>query len=201
MLKGFDTASCCTKVAKALVDDGMQFAIRYYTRFPDWRTLRTEERRALHDVGLAILPVYEHSDKLEHFTPANAVLDHAAATKTAANLGQPERTTIIYAVDTDVIPSTLDNVRRYVDTLATMMPMTGWDLGIYGDPDVLDIVLADHPDTLRWLPNAVGWRAQHQRNYDGWDILQKAQRKHPCGLLIDDDEAYPEVLDYSWRPH
>jgi hypothetical protein len=186
LIRGFDSGAPATRYAHALAADGMKFAGRYLTRGDDWRTLHLPEVEALHAKKISIVCIFQHkNDSPGYFTRENASIDADRAITRAKALKLPAQCGIYFAVDTDVTAQNEAGVLEYAHVVWTKMQRTDWLQGWYGDDRVIKRVLEDMDQGhLAFLANAKGWR--DPAIPDDFDILQFPQRKHPCGLDIDD---------------
>lgn len=188
VIRGFDTATNTIKYARALAADGMRFAGRYLTRGDDWRTLHLPEVERLHECGIAVVCIFQHrNNEPAYFTQENAKIDADRAITRATALKLPAQCGIYFACDTDITPQNEGPFLEYAHVVWQKMQKTDWLQGWYGDDRVIKRVLEDMDQGhLAYLANARGWR--EGAIPDDYDILQKHERKHPCGISIDDCE-------------
>ena len=179
---------------------GYDFAARYYRRAPltggRGNAVSKEEVAALHENGLAFLPVYQNTSNFPgYFNLENATHDAAAAVVKARDMGQPA-STIFFAVDCDI--ADMNPVIMYFDLLAHDFALTPWNLGVYGPGAVCAALKDEGLVDFTWLSNAKGWRG-----YKDWlphaDVVQTTLPfTLPFGLEVDGNECRnPRCL---WRP-
>lgn len=193
VIKGFDCGGNTMPYARALAADGMRFAGRYLTRGDDGRTLHLPEVERLHEAGIAVILIFQHrNNNPGYFTEQNARIDVDRALIRAAALKVPAHVGINFAVDTDATAANEHGILDYARIVWAEMQKTKWLQGWYGDDRVIQRLLEElDAGHIAYFANAKGWR--EAAIPDSWDILQKPERRHFSGLMIDDCEI--EFID------
>jgi hypothetical protein len=138
MTKGFDCAApLSASVAAAFKADGYEFVVRYIdTNQSSWKRLSSEEAQIITDAGLEIISVFERMGDRASINGLRGAADGLVALQAAQDLGQPEGSTIYYAVDYDAQPSDMDSIENYIRAAATATPQ--YPTGIYGSYAVIE---------------------------------------------------------------
>ena len=203
-MRGVDSFSTIRPAwAPQLKAIGYDFAARYYRRAPltggKGNAVSKEEVAALHENGLAFLPVYQNtSNEVSYFTQVNAMADALAAVLKAEQMGQPEGTDIFFAVDCDPAPFDIDQIKYYFEILNSLPTLRRWEVSAYGSGAVCAALKDEGLAKHTWLSNAKGWRG-----YQEWlpkaDVVQTTLPfTLPFGLEVDGNECRnPRCL---WRP-
>ena len=96
---------------QCLADNGVATVIRYYASSERAKTLSLDEARVLSAAGFSILPVYQDNHRLpEDFGGTNGEESSENALEFANRVGQPEGTTILFAVDVDFSAAQIERV-------------------------------------------------------------------------------------------
>lgn len=185
LVQGFDTATKLTaKTAKALKDEGFEYAIRYLPT-TEWKSLTKSEVKAILDAGLKLVSVYQWSANYPgYFTYERGKQDGAHASKVAKELGQPEGTPIYFAVDYDAQPKNIQGVLDYFRGVKETIK--GYKVGVYGSFYVMNEVKAKEPVDYYWQTYAWSYRKIadhiHMRQYQNGVKI--------AGVVIDRNEFY-----------
>jgi hypothetical protein len=177
MLKtGFDCfapVSAATLVrAKA---HGYSFVARYYGSPGSSKLLLPAEARRITDAGLRIFSVFERTSGRPLEGAAAGQADATLAMVQARAAGQPEGSTICFAVDQDIdMSANGDALYAYFDAARSALGGR-YRVGGYGGGDVLGYLLNENLISVAWLAGAMGWRGS--RAFDAsrkWHLKQGA---------------------------
>lgn len=210
---GIDTATITTKYAPQLAAYSfdadpakrVRFAIRYYRPGPvtNPHGVQPDEAAALWNNGLWLGAVFQGghaSQQPGYFSADQGRRDAEAALRKADQLQQPDQTTVFFAVDTDILPATIESVVGYFSAarakLASQRPAL-W-VGCYGDDLVCRRLHADGLVDVTWLANARGWR--DDKSFPGWHVRQGRETTLPFGLVVDPNEARDLRACGFWGP-
>ncbi len=138
MAKGFDCATPLTdSTAAAFKQDGYEFVARYLVP-SSWKALTTKEVASICNVGLQIVSVFETTADRALGGRTAGLNDGATALALAAQMGQPEGSTIYFAVDFDATPAQMSTVIAYIKGASDATP--GYNTGVYGSYAVVEAV-------------------------------------------------------------
>jgi len=205
MAQGFDCATPLTAAtAAAFKRDGYAFVCRYLVPSTSWKALKKSEADLISAAGLQIVSVFE--------TTANRALggrnagraDGRTAVQIAKQVGQPEGSTIYFAVDFDALPSQMTTIIDYIRGANEATP--AYDTGVYGSYAVVQAVRSAGACPKFWQTYA--WsRGQvasgiHLYQYDNGP---SGQGNLINGIMVDLDESYGEegwwnTLAYMIKP-
>ena len=185
LVQGFDTATKLTeKTAKALKDEGFEYAIRYLPT-TEWKSLTKSEVKAILDAGLKLVSVYQWSANYPgYFTYERGKQDGAHASKVAKELGQPEGTAIYFAVDYDAQPKNIQGVLDYFRGVKETIK--GYKVGVYGSFYVMNEVKAKEPVDYYWQTYAWSYR----KIADHIHMRQYHNGVKVAGVILDRNEFY-----------
>lgn len=207
MPRALDTAAPVTNFVKQIADyrdaqgRALEGVIRYYRPDLDTRwAISPNELRAIFSENLWFMPVFQGGKSTE--TPAYYRADQGgrdadAAIRKADQLAQPAETSIAFAVDTDIINKTIDDVCRYFEPIGPKLHARGLWVCAYGDDLVCRVLQERGLIDVAWLANAKGWR--DDRAFEGWAIQQEAETGLPFGLRIDPNEVKDFKAAGFWR--
>jgi len=137
-MKGIDCANPLTAAqAKALSAAGMGFAARYLV--PEslaWKRLTRAEAEAITAAGMQIISVFETAANRAAGGASSGNADGLAALKEAKFIGQPQGSTIYFAVDYDAQPADYGAIEQYLR--AASAQITGYETGVYGSFAVVE---------------------------------------------------------------
>ena len=129
----------------------------------------------------------------KYFTEKHAKLDALSALLSAKRLGQPDGTTIYFAVDFDVTTSQLDRIRSYFNIVKSKIG-DRYKIGVYGNGLVCSEIKPLYA-SYSWLAQSTGNKGtasyQHYENYDdptNYNIKQAEEYSYN-GIEFDDDIA------------
>ncbi|OXM87855.1 DUF1906 domain-containing protein [Paenibacillus rigui] len=138
MAKGFDCATPLTAAAaKAFYADGYEFVARYLVP-SGWKMLSKAEAELISKAGLQIVSVYETTADRALGGRAAGLSDGITAMQTARSIGQPEGSTIYFAVDFDATAAQMPAVIDYIRAASEITP--GYNTGVYGSYSVVEAV-------------------------------------------------------------
>lgn len=209
MIRGFD---CFSPVAEAAARRaaaaGFQFACRYYGAPGSPKLLLPREAAALRSAGLAILPVFERAAGRALDGSQAGREDAATALHQAADIEQPEGTTIAFAVDLDVDVS--KGVIRgllhgyFAEVRAALAGR--YRVGAYGSGAVLSLLLDEGLISVAWLAGAMGWRGSREfERSTRWHMRQFPEIRagapgNELGFDYDEDSAISLEQIGAWAP-
>lgn len=188
MTKGFDSAVTTAGIIDKIVAAGVGFVGRYHSRNPR-KNLTLAEAGLLSKAGISIVSVWEAmGDQRSNFNAAQGGKDAIAALTCAANVQQPENSTIYFAVDFDASLADLANrIIPYFEAVAPVLAAT-YRVGVYGSGRVCEELETKGYVHHTWLGGAMGWA--NSRAYDGWNIKQGLPGDpYHLGFQVDPDEA------------
>lgn len=195
METGFDTAQPMTAHAQALRRQGVDFVMRYYSH-NSAKNLGAEEARTLTAAGLRLGAVWESAGThAGYFGRAQGRSDGSAALALARAVGQPEGSSIYFAVDYDPSQADLDGpVADYFSALASILG-SGYRIGVYGSGLCCGFLLDRKQADCSWLSQSTGFAgtkafAQAQR-YDLIQALPKSIALDGCSIQVDPVSTNP----------
>ncbi|MDB5054802.1 MAG: hypothetical protein JWM44_2852 [Bacilli bacterium] len=138
MTKGFNCATPLTNsIATAFKADGYDFVVRYIDpNQSSWKRLSNAESAIISAAGLQIISVFERMGSRANINGFRGASDGLVALQAAQDLGQPEGSTIYFAVDYDAQPSDMDSIEAYIRAAAIATPQ--YSTGIYGSYAVIE---------------------------------------------------------------
>lgn len=151
--KGFDCATPLTEAtAAAFKADGMEFVCRYLVP-SGWKALTKAEVDLICAAGLQIVSVFETAADRALGGYAAGLADGATAVKVADQIGQPEGTTIYFAVDFDAASAwEFAQVVDYIRGASLATP--NYRSGVYGSYDVMGVVQSAGAGSMYWQTRA-----------------------------------------------
>jgi len=121
---------------KFLKGENVHTIIRYYASSERPKTINLDEARAITAAGFAILPIYQDNNrKKKDFSEKKGEKAAENALKFADRLKQPDRSTILFAVDSDLSKTVINNnVSDYFKGIKKKMLDEGrsFRIGVYG---------------------------------------------------------------------
>ena len=190
MAHGIDVASDVTDSLDCIVAKGITFVMRYYSQNSD-KALSAKEVEAIKLAGLYIGTVYEDGPtQTSYFTSIRGTQDAKRAEEQAQNVGQPDGTTIYFAVDFDVVPMNLWAIINYFQAVKEQLAISGkYNAGCYGSGFVCQHLLQVGLATRTWLALSKGWLGYAAFKSSGdWNILQLDEiPQNYCDLDVDTD--------------
>lgn len=181
-----------TGVLAQLSGAGYSFVARYYSHNA-WKTVKALEAQAIGNAGIDLVAVWQDAnDSPGYFTRERGERDGTAAFAYARQIGQPEGSTIYFAVDYDA--SDADVKGRLVDYFAGVRASfvaagngnATYDIGVYGSGAVCAGLLAQKLASRSWLALASGWRGYG--TFKDWNLKQSDETSI-FGLTADPDRA------------
>lgn len=136
--KGIDCAVPLTaEKAKAMAAAGMKFVCRYLVPSSmAWKRLTRAEAELITNAGMKVVSVFQRGNKDAAGGAANGTIDGKAAYQEAIAIGQPEGTSIYFAVDFDAQPKDYAAIEGYLKAAARELP--GYHVGVYGSYAVVE---------------------------------------------------------------
>jgi hypothetical protein len=194
MRKGFDCAtSLSTAQARAFAADGYEFVCRYLVP-SGWKRLTKEEANAISGSGLQIISVFEISGNRASMSAEQGNTDGLSALQVARDIGQPEGSTIYFAIDFDAQASDMDAIEAYIRAAAIATP--GYPTGVYGSFAVVEEMLKRNACSHFWQTYA--WSNGQITN--GIMIYQNQNDITIHGIGVDVDEAYGNEGGWTTMP-
>jgi len=187
-MKGLSTNRRCSGSADCLKANGIEFVIRYYsetTQQPQ-KHLLPGEAAAVDRAGILLAVVYQdRQDQVEDFTNNAGLRDGKFAFQYARETGQPEGTTIFFAVDYDAEPAHLATIKEYfqgvTDGLAAASGKpNAYQVGVYGSGLVCKTLKSANLVVHTWLSESTGHR--ESATYKGWTVKQFITNEALCQL-------------------
>lgn len=184
MAEGFDCSTPLTAAtAAAFKSDGFEFVCRYLVP-SGWKALTGEEADLISESGLYIVSVFETTADRALGGRAAGLNDGAVATRTAAQVGQPEGSAIYFAVDFDARPSQMQTVLEYIRAAGETSP--GFFTGVYGSYAVIEAAKAEGVCSRYWQTYAWSYGAVA----DGIHLFQYENDIIVNGIAIDRDRSF-----------
>ncbi len=181
-------------VLDRLKASGISFVARYYDNSlgTSAKCLKPAEVRDLLAAGLDIFPVFETEggafSGADYFTAAQGAQDGAAGLACAVLAGQPEGSTIYYAVDYNVPEEDFPAIDAYFHAVEAQHG-SKYRVGVYGSYRVCAYL---HAQGFRaWETYA--W--SRGRVLDGIDLYQYENDVDLAGIKVDRDRAF--VVNWS----
>jgi hypothetical protein len=196
MSRAFDCATPLTaSVAAAFRRDGFEAVARYLVQ-SGWKALTKEEADRINAAGLNIISVFETTASRALGGRAAGLDDGATAVQVAKQVGQPEGSTIYFAVDFDATAAHMPAVIEYIRAASEATPK--FNTGVYGSAAVIKAVQKSGACSRYWQTYA--WsRGEvlpgiHIHQYDNGP---KGIGKPMNGITVDLDECYGN--EGSWN--
>lgn len=157
-----------------LKSSGVETVIRYFASTHRRKTISSREAQFLSQAGFHILPVFQdRSRSVEDFGAANGRKNADSAAYFAAEIGQPDGTTILFAVDTDFNE---DETRRHVVPYFEAIRArfgSRYRLGAYASGLVLRSLLDEKLIEVPWISMSRSFRGTKDFFYtDDWLLRQ-----------------------------
>jgi hypothetical protein len=157
-----------------LTTNGVSTVIRYYASSERRKTLSANEAQMLSAAGFSILPVYQDTNRgPEDFGGHNGSVSADNALSFARRVGQPEGTTILFAVDVDFSMAQIDRVVvPYFDAIKTRIGGR-YRIGAYASGACLTRLLALGLIEVPWLTMSRGFLGTKEFFFGGdWAMRQ-----------------------------
>lgn len=185
-MNGLSTNRRCTSAAACLIQNGIEFVVRYYseTTKQSQKRLLPEETQALHAAGLRIAVVYQdRQTQVEDFSRASGERDGQFAFAYARENGQPLGTTIFFAVDYDAKPADRRAIHAYFQGVAAGLAAaaqgeSSYQVGVYGSGYVCRQLKEAALVTHTWLAESTGYR--ESASYADWTLRQFVTDEELC---------------------
>jgi hypothetical protein len=209
MRKGVDAASNMSSYAQRLRDGGIDVAIRYYTKFSNWKRLGRQEADALVAAGLKIAVVYQDwNNTVGRFSAAEGSEQAATALSYARDtIRQPANSAIYFAVDFDASAAELSNaIVPYFQAINERFGEldSPYAIGAYGSGLTLRTLLSAGLISYAWLCGSTGYRDYQKFKTSGdWHMLQKLQTTGFGGLQYDPNDIsdrFPDCGEFIPQP-
>jgi hypothetical protein len=191
--KGFDASEDCSHVLTKAKTAGINFIIRYYSHSAS-KNLTPSEARLISSSAMSIVAVWETAgDRYGFFSQSQGQADGAAASTMAQKIGQPNDSTIYFAVDFDAtVAQVAANITDYFkgvrSGLAAAMPgKPTYSVGVYGSGRVCSTLLQNRLVDQTWMANT--W-LKSSNNFTAWNIKQSPEGDPwGFGFNVDPDSA------------
>lgn len=209
MRKGVDAATNMSSFAKRLRDGGIDVAIRYYTKFSNFKRMSRQEADTLAAAGLKIAVVYQDwNDTIGRFSAAEGTAQATAALNYARDtIRQPANSAIYFAVDMD--PSTSELSTAIVPYFKAINDRfseldSPYAIGAYGSGLTLRTLLSAGLIRYAWLCASTGFRDyQKFKASADWHMLQRLPTTGFGGLQYDPDDIsdrFPDCGEFAPEP-
>lgn len=192
-----DTPVRVTPHLDRLREQGIRTVIRYYNHrnsrtLPEKRLTR-EEAVAVSDHGLTLGVVFQQRGRLlRDFSSERGRGDAQRALECAANIGQPEGSTIYFGVDHDFFRS--HEVAAVMDHFrAVLAEVNGrYEVGAYASGGLCRRLREAGLIRHVWLPRALGWSGSRELHESGrWDLFQNQVDTRLGPIPVDTNVANP----------
>ncbi|MFH5184546.1 DUF1906 domain-containing protein [Paenibacillus sp. TAB 01] len=199
MAKGFDCATPLTaSTAKAFFQDGYVFVARYLV--PNgWKMLSRSEAELISKAGLQIVSVFETTADRALGGRTAGLSDGKTALQTARSIGQPEGSTIYFAVDFDATAAQMSTVIQYIRAASEATP--GYSTGVYGSNAVVEAVSKSGACSRFWQTYA--WSQGKQSSAANIYQYQNDITLHGIGVDLNrsfGNEGWWNTVDYMMSP-
>ena len=192
VLTGVKAAFELTQHAISIKQQGIDFAIRYYSHSAS-KNLSLAEARALTDAGIQIGAVWETiGAHLHSFSRAQGMADGAAAYLMAqSGITQPSGSAIYFEVDCNPNSAAIAGpITRYFEGVnqafkAARPGEPVYQIGVFGSAQCCEAIVGSGLATLSWLapaPADQGGRGVAHKKFDAFNLKQLA----PAALPVDD---------------
>ena len=188
---GMDASVSCASLAPQLPSQGIQFVIRYYSKFSSKAVTRAEAL-ALSQAGLKTVVVYQDVNNAISFFSASLGRQNAtAALAQAAAIGQPAASTIYFAADFDPTANEIngplmDHFRAIGGVFAASS--TPYGIGVYGSGLLCGLMRNAGLVKYTWLSQSTGFQEWASFRPDA-NLVQSAPSRPLLTISIDDDIA------------
>jgi nucleoid-associated protein YgaU len=173
----------------ALADAGVKFVCRYLANLPNGKVIDASERDALWAAGLGVLLNWEQASG-DFLIRTKGAAQGAEAAKQAAALGYPTSLPVIVSCDSDATTvNQLDDVEEYFRNFQGAAG--GQTIGVYGQAQIANRLLAAGIVNFVWAPNATSWNRGVA--YDRVDIQQHYGESSYPALRQFGDEIDPDT--------
>ena len=164
--------------------------IRYYASSRRSKTVTKEEVRVYSDEGFYFLPVYQdRARQTSDFGLSNGRRAASHALDFVDYVGQPDGTTIFFAVDTDFSES---KVKKYVVPYFEGLHEKLGDrfrIGAYGGGSTMKVLMSKKLITLPWLSESRGFSGTEKYfNSKKWVLRQIPPDQMHSGISYDKNE-------------
>lgn len=184
MAKGIDCSTALTpQTAAAFANDGFEFVCRYLVP-TGWKRLTREEAEIISNAGMQVVSVFETTADRALGGRSAGLQDGAVALQTAAQVGQPQGSTIYFAVDFDATVAQLPTVIEYIRACSEATP--NYNTGVYGSYRVVEAAYASGACSRFWQTYAwSGGQRSGVRN-----IYQYRNNISMNGITVDLNESF-----------
>lgn len=174
------------KFTAFLRQQGVDTVIRYYASTPRQKTITLEEAKFLSSEGFGLLPVFQDRNRQpSDFTHATGLSNADSAMEFAQRIGQPEGSTILFAVDADLSAADIDqHVVPYFSGINDHFK-GAYTIGAYGSGAVLSKLLHEKLIVVPWLSMSRLFQGTEQFFYsDRWALRQIAPEANHAESMI-----------------
>lgn len=199
MIRGFDCAQPVTQRVLSLAKAAGYSAVgRYYGSPTSSKILHQAEAQLISDNGFYIFTYFERTAGRALLGASAGQDDADLALQMASEVGQPEGSSIIFAVDEDIDirkdgPAILDYFGAVHEKLSPH-----YKTGIYGEADAVLAALGHGVAEVDVLAGAAGWdRSRTYRDSGAWKARQYPETKPGGDLGIGYDRVditHPDAL-------
>ena len=167
MIKGFDCYDTPSDFVLArAVRLGYQVICQYYGPTGSPKVTTVDEAGRISRAGLKLFSVFERSTARPLQGRSAGLEDASLAVTQAIAAGQPAKTTIAFAVDSDVdvnVEANRNAVMAYFTAIREVLAGR-YRLGGYGSGDVLNLLIGAGLVEVSWLAGAMGWRGSDRKS-------------------------------------
>lgn len=140
------------KFLESMRKNNVNTIIRYYASSARPKTLTLDEAKFISQRGFGILPVFQDSSRsISNFSYQSGVENAQSALEFAQMIGQPEGSTIVFAVDADYKTTEIDGpILDYFNAVKSTLAGK-FNIGAYGSGAVLSKLAAEGIVSIPWL--------------------------------------------------
>ncbi|WP_020680037.1 glycoside hydrolase domain-containing protein [Marinobacterium rhizophilum] len=185
------TASGGEEFIEFLKENRVQTVIRYYASTRRAKTISPDEAKLISREGFAILPVYQDNNRTaSDFGEQNGVKSTNRAVEFANLIGQPDGSTILFAVDQDFTADIVDShIVPYFKGIKSELVRLGrhFRIGVYGSGHVCRTLMNKGLVQVSWLSMSRGFTGTKDFFFSSdWMLRQiPLDKKHPSGFSYD----------------
>ena len=189
-IMGFDTNTSCEKLADCLHSAGMEFVVRYYSKFKS-KVLTRTEALALSTAGFDLVAVFENDANIANFTGITGTPDANTALACATAVGQPNGTGIYFAVDFPVTKKQVSGqITDYFQAVNAALSSDGREfrVGVYGSGIACQMLQDAGLATLTWTSQSTSFLGTAEFCLRA-NMAQSNPTRTICGKLSIDDNV------------
>lgn len=182
--KGIDCASTLTaSIMNLFIADGVSFVVRYLDE-SSWKRMTAGEAKIISNAGVRLGSVFERKGDRASVVGSQGAADGQSALRSAKAVGQPEGSTIYFAVDYEAGPADMDNIEAYLRAADQVTP--GYHIGVYGSYYVIEAMF--NRGVCKYFWQTIAWSRGNRSTHA--NIFQLDIDKPVHGIGIDHNESY-----------